>query len=51
MRDYQFKETKIVMQELIEDVTCRLRERKQLARTIHFHLDILKVEEYINNTR
>ena len=49
MRDYQFNETKIVMQELIEDV-CRLRERKQLARTIHFHLDILKVEEYINNT-
>ena len=48
MRDYQFNETKIVMQELIEDV--RLRERKQLARTIHFHLDILKVEEYINNT-
>ena len=24
------------MQELIEDVACRLRERKQLARTIHF---------------
>lgn len=36
MRDYQFNETKIVMQELIEDVACRLRERKQLARTIHF---------------
>lgn len=36
MRDYQFDEAKIVMQELIEDVASRVRARKKLARTIHF---------------
>ncbi|MBE7331695.1 Y-family DNA polymerase [Staphylococcus haemolyticus] len=36
MRDYRFEESKIVMQELIEDVASRIRARKQLARTIHF---------------
>ena len=36
MRDYQFEESKVVMQELIEDVASRLRAEKKLARTIHF---------------
>ena len=36
MRDYEFEEAKVVMQELIEDVASRVRARKQLARTIHF---------------
>lgn len=36
MRDYTFQEAKVVMQELIEDVARRLRERQQLAKTIHF---------------
>lgn len=36
MRDYQFEESKVVMQELIEDVASRLRVEKKLARTIHF---------------
>ena len=36
MRDYEFEEAKVVMQELIEDVASRVRARKKLARTIHF---------------
>ena len=36
MRDYTFEESKVVMQELIEDVASRVRARKQMARTIHF---------------
>ena len=36
MRDYEFEEAKVVMQELIEDVASRVRTRKKLARTIHF---------------
>lgn len=36
MRDYEFEEAKVVMQELIEDVASMVRARKQLARTIHF---------------
>lgn len=36
MRDYKYDEAKIVMQELIEDVATRVRQRKQLARTISF---------------
>ena len=29
MRDYQFEESKVVMQELIEDVASRLRAEKE----------------------
>lgn len=36
MRDYRFEESKVVMQELIEDVASRVRAKKQMARTIHF---------------
>lgn len=36
MRDYTYEETKVVMQELIEDVASRLRARNQFAKTIHF---------------
>ncbi|MBI5975432.1 Y-family DNA polymerase [Staphylococcus canis] len=36
MRDYTYKDCKVVMQELIEDVTSRLREKEQLAKTIAF---------------
>lgn len=36
MRDYTYDDCKVVMQELIEDVTSRLRARKQLAKTIAF---------------
>ncbi len=36
MRDYTYEETKVVMQELIEDVASRLRSRNQFAKTIHF---------------
>ena len=31
MRDYQFEESKVVMQELIEDVASRLRAEKACA--------------------
>ena len=48
MRDYQFEESKVVMQELIEDVASRLRAEK-LARTIHFLSVMLKVVAYISN--
>ena len=50
MRDYQFEESKVVMQELIEDVASRLRAEKKLARTIHFLLVMQKVAAYISNT-
>lgn len=50
MRDYQFEESKVVMQELIEDVASRLRAEKKLARTIHFLLVMQKVVAYISNT-
>ena len=50
MRDYQFEESKVVMQELIEDVASRLRAEKKLARTIHFSFSVmLKVVAYISN--
>ncbi|WHI69334.1 Y-family DNA polymerase [Staphylococcus epidermidis] len=42
MRDYQFEESKVVMQELIEDVASRLRAEKKLARTIHFSFGYLE---------
>ena len=39
MRDYQFEESKVVMQELIEDVASRLRaERSLLEQFIFFRL-------------
>lgn len=49
MRDYEFEEAKVVMQELIEDVASRVRARKQLARTIHFHLAIVMKVVYISS--
>lgn len=36
MRDYQYSEALIVMQELVEDVASRLRAKGILAETIHF---------------
>ncbi|ATH60159.1 DNA repair protein [Staphylococcus nepalensis] len=36
MRDYHYHEVKVVMQELIEDVSSRVRARNKLAKTIHF---------------
>ena len=38
MRDYRYKEMKVVMRELIEDVASRVRARNQLAKTIHFSI-------------
>lgn len=36
MRDYRYEETLVVMQELVEDVASRLREKGLLAKTIHY---------------
>lgn len=36
MRDYRYDEALVVMQELVEDVASRLREKGLLARTIHY---------------
>ena len=49
MRDYRFEESKVVMQELIEDVASRLRAQKKLARTIHFHLVMPMMEVYTSS--
>ena len=36
MRDYQFEESKVVMQELIEDVASRLRAERSLREQFIF---------------
>ena len=48
MRDYRFEESKVVMQELIEDVASRLRAQKKLARYI-FHLVMPMMEVYTSS--
>ena len=36
MRDYQFEESKVVMQELIEDVASRLRQKEACSNNSFF---------------
>ena len=48
MRNYQFEESKVVMQELIEDVASRLRAQK-ISTYNYFPLVMLMKEAYTNN--
>ena len=49
MRDYTFEESKVVMQELIEDVASRVRARNKWQEQFTFHLAIAKVVACISN--